>query len=100
MLIRTGVHNVDAAEEDRADGVEGGPGSEEDDEEYDSGGSGVALTPPDSPSPLDAAAAAAAAGSSTKGKSQSYFVNRRGSSVLSIPFDHRVSLTIRLVVTK
>ena len=99
MLIRTGVHNVDAAEEDRADGVEGGPGSEEDDEEYDSGGSGVALTPPDSPSPLDAAAAAAA-GSSTKGKSQSYFVNRRGSSVLSIPFDHRVSLTIRLVVTK
>jgi len=61
-----GVHNVDAAEEDRADGVEG-PGSDEDDEEYDSGGSGVALTPPDSPSPLDAAAAAAA-GASTKGR--------------------------------
>ena len=50
------MHNVDAAEnEDRADGGLGEVNSEEDDEEYDSGGSGVALTPPDSPSPLDGA---------------------------------------------
>jgi len=63
-----GVHNVDAAEE--ADGGLGEPGSEEDEEEYDSGGSGVALTPPDSPSPIDAAAQAAAANqaSSSKGR--------------------------------
>jgi len=53
-----GVHNVDAAaDEDRADGGLGEVNSEEDEEEYDSGGSGVALTPPDSPSPLDGAQA-------------------------------------------
>ena len=60
----SGVHNVDAAEE--ADGGLGEPGSEEDEEEYDSGGSGVALTPPDSPSPIDAAAQAAAANQGDK----------------------------------
>ena len=44
-----GVHNCEA-EDDPADGS-GDPrsGDELDDEEYDSGGSGVALTPPDSP---------------------------------------------------
>lgn len=43
-----GVHNVDAAEEEQL--VEEGLDEEEEgDEEYDSGGSGVALTPPDSP---------------------------------------------------
>ena len=62
----SGVHNVDAAEE--ADGGLGEPGSEEDEEEYDSGGSGVALTPPDSPSPIDAAAQAAAANQGDKSR--------------------------------
>jgi len=45
-----GVHNIDANDEDLPD--EDGEEAEGDlDEEYDSGGSGVALTPPDSPSP-------------------------------------------------
>jgi len=60
-----GVHNVDMAEEEGQ--LEA---SDEDDldDDYDSGGSGVALTPPDSPAPIDnrnsgnnAAAAALAA---------------------------------------
>jgi len=40
-----GIHNVDQANDDEEEIAE----EEEDDEEYDSGGSGVALTPPDSP---------------------------------------------------
>lgn len=43
-----GVHNIDANDEDLPD--EEDPEGDMDDE-YDSGGSGVALTPPDSPSP-------------------------------------------------
>lgn len=40
-----GIHNVDQANQE----VDEIPEEDEDDEEYDSGGSGVALTPPDSP---------------------------------------------------
>ena len=48
-----GVHNIDANDDDYAhdDGADGEDGEADCDEEYDSGGSGVALTPPDSPSP-------------------------------------------------
>ena len=77
----SGVHNVDAAEE--ADGGLGEPGSEEDEEEYDSGGSGVALTPPDSPSPIDAAAQAAAANQGDKSRRIIIL------HVLEDPFVHR-----------
>jgi len=40
-----GIHNVDQANGEEEEVIE----EEEEDEEYDSGGSGVALTPPDSP---------------------------------------------------
>ena len=47
-----GVHNIDATDDDLADdGADGDDPDDNIDEEYDSGGSGVALTPPDSPSP-------------------------------------------------
>lgn len=47
-----GVHNIDANDDDLVnDDADGEDGEGDLDEEYDSGGSGVALTPPDSPSP-------------------------------------------------
>ena len=47
-----GVHNVDAAEDDAQ--LEGEDCDDDElEEDYDSGGSGVALTPPDSPSPIN-----------------------------------------------
>ena len=46
-----GVHNIDANDEDLQNEEDGEDPEGDLDEEYDSGGSGVALTPPDSPSP-------------------------------------------------
>ena len=42
-----GVHDIDLADEEEANKLTNP--TEEDSDEYDSGGSGVALTPPDSP---------------------------------------------------
>ena len=47
-----GVHNVDLAAEEEANRIAnpvGDPDEDLNEEDYDSGGSGVALTPPDSP---------------------------------------------------
>lgn len=51
LFFSTGVHNVDLAAQEEAEKLptEVQEDEEPGDEEYDSGGSGVALTPPDSP---------------------------------------------------